>query len=76
MKADTIILLALAALLLVAFVARAALDAASDLGSTVSGRARILVTVHSAPLRRWDGRLATTTFAERFRMDNLLKAHS
>jgi hypothetical protein len=50
--------------------------AADDFGSTVSGRARILVTVHSGPLSVRDGRLATTTFAEGFRMDNLLKAHN
>jgi hypothetical protein len=36
----------------------------------------ILVNVHPGSLRGTSGRLATTTFAERSRMDNLLRTHT
>ena len=47
-------------------------DAPSDYGSTVRQGPGILVDVHPGYLHRVDGRLATTTFAETSRMDNLL----
>jgi len=48
----------------------------SNQASTVGRGPGILVDVHSRSLPRTSGRLATTTFAERSRMDNLLRHHS
>ena len=54
----------------------ALVNALSNQGSTPGRGPGILVDVHSRSLRRTSGRLATTTFAERSRMDNLLRHHT
>jgi len=54
----------------------AGLDSLRDARSTVRRCPGILVHVHPGCLPRVDGRLATTTFAETSRMDNLLRDHS
>jgi len=54
----------------------APVDACRDQGSTVRGGSRILMNVHPERLLRVDGRLATTTFAETLRLDNLLRLHT
>jgi len=51
-------------------------DALSNEGSTVWRRPGILVNVHPGSLLNVGDCLATTTFAERSRMDNLLRDHT
>src|SRR5215831_11231310 len=51
----------------------AGVNALSNQGSTPRRGPGILVHVHPRSLHRTSGRLATTTFAERSRMDNLLR---
>src|SRR4030095_15648391 len=54
----------------------AGVHALGNQGSTVWRGAGILMDVHPGRLLRVDGRLATTTFAETLRLDNLLRLHS